>query len=525
MGRRRQPIMSFQEAFNLTRGLTGSILSAKEVEKLGPDAEAVKGVGLKITAPDGTQSTGVVDPAAGGDFDAITKAYTDQGYKVEKLEAPQYAARSGSKDTGVYADENAAKMGARETNQGLKMKRADVYEKYGLEDKAKGLRAESRQDRLDMQSTQRHEQQMKLGDLQVENEQSNSDRRKRSEAFFVAANKEKPQTPEQWRDLAVKHNLPLNEQWEVLKNVSGIDTQVYEQVQGAQLRAFDTEFKASGGKLEQFLERTYNDESNPLWADGRTATIVRDKNGIRILTSEGNLAAQGANDMEVFAQLRAALKDPMTAMTLQQDIAKFHASRRESESKIGLQVAQTAAANANARESDARAGLASRTDPNAKSGGPDNLNTLTNYANSLSVDVANINKSLESMPPSKDPEITKQREALIKQRGNVMRSLAAVRTQIEQGRLGIQPAGPTELPPPTDKEKTELLTSVVREVQAGRLSPEVAEAELLKRGIPYKLEPEDMRPLKKKGLVPTPPRQASPIEDAAGDTLKHIIVT
>lgn len=529
MGRRRAPILSFQEAFNLTNKVTGGLMASREVEKLGPDAEAVKGVGLKITAPDGTQSTGVLDPAAGGDFDAVTKAYADQGYKVEKLEAPQYASRAGSKDTGVYADENAAKMKSREDNQGLNLKRADVYEKHGLEDKAKGLRTEARQDRLDMQNTQRHEQQMKLGDLQVETEQSNADRRKRSESFFVAANKEKPQTPEQWRDLAVKLNLPLNEQWEVLKNVSGIDTQVYEQVQGAQLRAFDTEFKASGGKLEQFLERTYNDESNPLWADGRTATIVRDKNGIRILTSEGNLAAQGANDMEVFAQLRAALKDPMTAMTLQQDIAKFHASRRESESKIGLQGAQTAAANANARESDARAGLASRTDPNAKSGGPDNLNALTNYANSLNTEVANIDKALMNMPPMRNEpaEMAAQRKALIEQKGNVMKSLAAVRTQIEQGRLGIRTdEGQAELPPPTDKEKTELLTSVVREVQAGRLSPEVAEAELLKRGIPYKLDTVDKTPPKKRGLSKTgAPTQGNTLSQSVDDTMKHLIVT
>ena len=145
--------MSFQEAFNLTKGLTGSIMSSGPISKLGPDAESTQGTGLKITAPDGTQSTGVVDTSAGADYDAITKAYTDQGYKVEKLAAPQYASRAGSKDTGVYGDEGGAKMGAREYNQGLNLKRADVYGKYGMDDEAKRLRTASRQDAQD--TTQR----------------------------------------------------------------------------------------------------------------------------------------------------------------------------------------------------------------------------------------------------------------------------------------------------------------------------------------------------------------------------------
>lgn len=518
MGRRRAPSLTFQEAFNLTKGLTGSILSAKEVEKLGPDAEAVKGVGLKITAPDGTQSTGVVDPAAGGDFDAITKAYTDQGYKVEKLEAPQYAARSGSKDTGVYADENAAKMGARETNQGLKMKRADVYEKYGLEDKAKGLRAESRQDRLDMQSTQRHEQQMATGKLELEEKNRAMKQVSTLDAGLAELNKMEFESEEARASALVavyEKAFGPKEAMQIRKMYTDQDLSAM-QLQSKKLdHAWDMAFKSNNAdKVAEVYDLVNND---------RNVKVVRGKAGIEVIEYDpkdvngtARVVARGKDDAEIVDKVRM-----MVTPGAKLEWAKYELDKLKAE-------AAARASDANAAESYAKAGLANRTDPNARAGGgPDSLNALTNYANSLNTEAANIDKALMNIPPMRNepPEMTAQRKALLEQKGNVMKSLTAVRAQIEQGRLGIQPAGSAELPPPTDKEKTELLTSVVREVQAGRLSPEVAEAELLKRGIPYKLEPEDMRPPKKKGLVPTPSRQASPIEDAAGDTLKHIIVT
>lgn len=518
MGRRRQPIMTFQEAFNLTKGLTGSILSAKEVEKLGPDAEAVKGVGLKITAPDGTQSTGVVDPAAGGDFDAITKAYTDQGYKVEKLEAPQYAARSGSKDTGVYADENAAKMGARETNQGLKMKRADVYEKYGLEDKAKGLRAESRQDRLDMQNTQRHEQQMATGKLELDEKTRAAKQVSTLDAGLVELNGMEFETPEARASALVsvyEKAFGPAEAMKIRKMYTDQDLSAM-QLQSKKLdHAWEQAFQSGRAEsLGEVFDKVNND---------RNINIVRGKGGIEIIEYDprdpngtARIVVKGKDDAEVIDKARM-LVTPGAKL----EWAKYELDMLKAKS-------QARANDASAAKDYAQAELYGRTDPNAKAGaGTDNLNALTNYANSLNTEVANIDKALMNMPPMRNEpaEIAQQRKALIEQKGKVMTSLSAVRQQIEQGRLGIQPPQAAEPPPLTDAQRAAAMNVAAKAVRSGEATLEEVNAKLKAEGIP-ELSPDDI-PNKKKGLtrsvVAAP--QGKTLPQSAEGTMKHLILT
>lgn len=82
-----------------------------DLKDIGGAAKTTEGVGIKITDRDGNTSTAVVDPGAGGNLDASIKQYQDAGYTVERLDAPQFANRVGSRDVGVFADKGVAESG------------------------------------------------------------------------------------------------------------------------------------------------------------------------------------------------------------------------------------------------------------------------------------------------------------------------------------------------------------------------------------------------------------------------------
>lgn len=116
----------------------------EEVGRLGDDAEAVKGTGLKVTGPDGQVSTGVIDP--GTDYETIRQQYEQAGYKAERMDQPQFAARQGEgRDLGVYDTEQAAEAASRKANYGLTRQRAGVYERTGDMETARGLRRDAQQ--------------------------------------------------------------------------------------------------------------------------------------------------------------------------------------------------------------------------------------------------------------------------------------------------------------------------------------------------------------------------------------------
>lgn len=461
----------------------------EEVVALGSEAGAVKGTGLKITAPDGTVSTGVVDDAT--DFDTVGKQYEAAGYKVERMAEPQYAARSGEgrDHGGTYATEAEAEAGSRKVNYGLTRKKADVYSAQGLDDQAKEMRKEAR-------AMESHDQQSKLTGLQIDDAQANADSRETTAKFYEDVNTNPPKTPQEWQARAKQFNLPMDEQWKVLGTVAKIDTEVHQQVQAAQIRDFDAGAKKGLGGL---LEATYNNEKNPMWADGKTASVVETEGGIAVVDSDGNTIAQGATELEVLAQMRASLQDPATAFAFHQDQVKFKMDQQKGESTINLQGAQARNADASARESDAKAGLYSRTDPNLKDGNGSvaQRNSDIAAANSLSTQIANIDRAMPNVTPG-SPE----HKTLVAQRNAAFTRLNDLNTKIHADRVPQTEGGGA--PQVSDASAARAMTIAAKAVQSGKATIEEANAELRAEGLP-ELDPADFTGKKPVGLTSKQP--------------------
>lgn len=379
---------AFSQAYGITRGVMKDYQAGKaedEIATLGSDAGAVEGEGYTVTAPDGTTSTGLVSRDSGADFDAIQQAYGEQGYKVERQEKPMFAARGGEgKDYSLHDTEAAAETGSRKANHGLMRKKADVYQQHGMREESGSLRREARQgerqDSQDAMALEQHGQQMKLGKLKVDEAEAAVASKQRVEQAFGDFNQRQAagefKNVGDVRKWAADMKLSPDEQWQIIGAANKTDTAIMENVQKSQQVAMRDAYRKSGGNLQKFLDLTYNDEKNKLFADGRTAKVVRGKSGVQIVDSDGVVLATGADDTEAIAVLTKTLDDPLNAYEFQQKLMKHRMETRKTESEIRENNAQAGSALASAAKTRAETGV-------IRQGGglkPDDVRQNTNAA-------------------------------------------------------------------------------------------------------------------------------------------------
>lgn len=430
---------AFEKAYGLTKGVMDDYnrrAADTEAASLGEDARAVSGTGLTLTDAQGNVSKTVIDPSSGGDLDAIRRQYEDAGYKVDFSDG-KYAARSGEgKDYGVYDTEREAEVDSRKATYGLMRQRAGVYQQHGLNSEAKGLRAEARQgERQDMQdrmAAETHDQQMQLGKLQVGEAQAKEQSRLRMDGFnkefaaLEAAGEIK--TIGDIRKLAAKHQLSQPEVFQLATAKVGLDEAQTKAEAMARIRAFNDAYQRGGLKGVNELY-----DNDPMFANGRNMDVVPTKGGVKVL--DGGREIFSGTEQEAMGFLHEHLADPIKAVSFAMEVKRFQMGQRKDEAAIR-------ASDANAAESNAKAGLARRTDPNAGKGGTgtEKLTALTGYANSLNAQVANLDRALANVDPA-SPEA----KAYKTQRDEAFLRLRGVRQQIEGDRLGL--AGPGGVAP------------------------------------------------------------------------------
>lgn len=432
---------AFSKAYGITKGVMKDYSKSKaegEVRSLGEDAEAVSGDQLSVGGDVGLVRSGGID--ADGNAISPEDAYR-QAYERAGMEAPEiesqgkgYAARSGEgKDYGVYDTEAAAESGSRKANYGLSKKRADVYDKHGLTDEAAGMRKDARQLRLEDaredRAVESHDQQMDLGELRVSEAKAAEASRVRVETFNAAfAEAEAAGTIKSVGDirkLAADHGLSPQEQFQIATAKVGLDETQTKSETMDRIKQFNDTWRKGGLKA---VAEMYN--TDPLFDNGKDIEIKSGKGGV-VLRSGGSEIFSGT-EPQAAAFLQKQLVDPISAVSFAMEVGRYQMG-------MDKDAAAIRASDANVRESDAKAGLARRTDPNAKggNGGNEKLTALTGYANSLNSEIANIDRAMVNVDP-KSPEYT----SLAAQRNRALGSLKSVRGQIEQSRLGLgEPQG------------------------------------------------------------------------------------
>lgn len=358
--------MSFQDAFNLTKGLTGSVMASREVDKLGPDAEATRGQGLQITnRATGEVSKGLIDP--GADYETIRQQYEQAGYTAERSETPQYAARAGSRDVGVYATEAEAKSKSRTENFGLMRKRADVHEKYFDDDRAKQLRKDARQGEQDVmaqethaRAQESHAQTMKLGKLQVSAAEADEKKRSELEAGLGELSKAEYASDEDRakatvdlyrRVLGPEKANALAAQYDA-RDIAAMQKRAMQMEDG-----FNTAVKTGGiDGAAQWYDSVNND---------RVAKVIRDKGSVLVVDYDPRdpkgtyqVIGRGKDDNEALMAVQARVSKGGLM-----ELANYELRALKTQADIN-------ASNASVAKDNAQAGLYRRTDPNAgKTGG------------------------------------------------------------------------------------------------------------------------------------------------------------
>jgi hypothetical protein len=164
-----------------------------DLRALGDDYATVSGTGLRVGNDVGLVSNGAQGVDENGNpisaEDAYRQAYARAGLIAPDIstEGVKFAARSGQgADLGVYDTESAADSADRKANYGLTLSRADVYEKYGDENTARGLRM--------------YAQQTKRQDAQDEREAALNDLQQRSLKVDVADKEAEAAKKQQYQD-------------------------------------------------------------------------------------------------------------------------------------------------------------------------------------------------------------------------------------------------------------------------------------------------------------------------------------
>lgn len=332
-----------------------------------------------------------------------------------------------------------------------------IYRDQGFDDKAEQYgersRLATRQEKEDVRTARRDALSEKATGLQIRSAERGEKKEIKLEAFdadFAAyqadvADNKKPFNIGEMYAMAQKHGVPVDEVNKRALNQLGVDEKVATAKVQEKLR--DLGEAASKG-LDAMLEM-----ADPDPTDGLLPTIVTNSNGSSKVMYGGKElyqlppAAPGISQAGMlYQQMKGTLEgNPIAAGIQFLAIDKAKLDIAKGQAQIGLIGAQTNAANANAAESRAGAGLKARTDPNARkgAGGAEKLTAYVAYANSLNGQLANIDKALVNAVPG-SPE----HQALTAQRDHAYTQLEGVNATIHEVKLGgSEPSAPAAVGP------------------------------------------------------------------------------
>jgi hypothetical protein len=286
--------------------------------------------------------------------DAYRQAYARAGIDAPEIEqqGKGYAARSGEgRDHGLYDTEAAAESGSRKVNYGLAKKRADVYDKHGLTEEARGMRRDARQIKLEDaredRAVEAHTQSTTNNQLTIDVKQREANQTKSWDSKLAALAAQEFKSDDDRAQATVtafgevfgpEKAIELQEKYDK-RDIAAMQKRSIQIAQGFEE---GTRTKGLDGAAEWY--DTVNDD--------KAVKVVRGKSGVEVIEYDPNdpqgtarIVFKGKNDDEVLMQIRARVTPGGTM-----ELAKYELDKLKAE-------AQIRASDANAAESHAGVGL------------------------------------------------------------------------------------------------------------------------------------------------------------------------
>ena len=315
--------------------------------------------------------------------DSTTYKADQQGQGALAMPDQQTAENYAAYNNTIAAEDEAAFGGGLSSAPKTSVKkeqsytRADYYADMGR--KASGLgfydradrfqqRAEQMEDRqfnrehtitADQRATESHSMSMAKGQIDLNRAKAEEAERKRLETFntqlageYEAASKAgKPLSFSRVKEIALENKLSPQQIVSAYAGINGIDEAETGSILAARARAARD---AATGGLDNMV-KVY--ETNPLFNDGLTLEVKRDKAGNVTVLNGGRPIVQGVSEQHAMGFLMKHVVDPISAIEFDMNVRSHLMKERESVSRIRENNAQASNALASAARTRAETGV------------------------------------------------------------------------------------------------------------------------------------------------------------------------